>query len=483
MKIFLVGSGIGGMSCAATLAYNGFDVTIIEQNDYFGGKAHRISEYGFQFDTGPCLLTYPDWFDELFISCGKNVKDYFHYQRLDPITRYFLNDKHVDVASDINQTAKNFEEKLGLKKVVFLNYIKRWIRIYDISEKIFLINELKFNFFFFKNALDWIFKAGVVNIFSSMAHYNKVLKNKSVEKIMNRFATYTGSSPYRTPAFMNQLAIVEMVKGGFYPNDGIHSISKALYRLCEDLGVKFQFNTKIDSILFKNNSFKFYSNGEVFTSNYLISNIDYYKTQILLDRKFNRKSLKLSTSAIVFYWGVKINSSNLKLHNIIFSEDYKNEFSQIFDNNLIPNDPTIYINITSKFDKNHAPENCENWFVMINTPPNLDIVTEENINKTRKFIISKISDKVGIDLEDSIIFEKILTPKTLENKTGSFNGSLYGDNQNSLMSIIKRKKNKDHKLKKLYYVGGTVHPGGGMPLVLRSGMNVAKNIINEIKYI
>jgi phytoene desaturase len=469
------------MSCAATLAYNGFDVTIIEQNDYFGGKANRISEKGFQFDTGPCLLTYPDWFDELFSSCGKNIKDYFQYQRLDPITRYFLDNKYVDVASDINQTAINFEKKLGLKKVVFLNYIKRWIRIYKISEKIFLLNELKFNFFFLKNALDWIFKAGVINIFNSMAHYNKALKNKSVEKIMNRFATYTGSSPYKTPAFMNQIAIVEMINGGYYPNDGIHSISKALYRLCKDVGVEFQFNTKIDSIIYKNNLFKFYSNGKVFTSNYLISNIDYYKTQILLNRKFKRKFLKLSTSAIVFYWGVKIKSSKLKLHNIIFSEDYKKEFSQIFDTNKIPNDPTIYINITSKFDKNHAPENCENWFVMVNTPPSLDIVNEENINKTKKFIISKIYEKVGIDLEDSIIFEKILTPKTLENKTGSFNGSLYGDNQNSLISIIKRKKNKDYQLKKMYYVGGTVHPGGGMPLALRSGINVAKSIINEIE--
>lgn len=481
MKIFIIGSGIGGMSCAATLAYNGFDVTIIEQNDYFGGKANRISEKGFQFDTGPCLLTYPDWFEELFSSCGKNIKDYFQYQRLDPITRYFLDNKYVDVASDINQTAINFEKKLGLKKVVFLNYIKRWIRIYKISEKIFLLNELKFSFFFLKNALDWIFKAGVINIFNSMAHYNKALKNKSVEKIMNRFATYTGSSPYKTPAFMNQIAIVEMINGGYYPNDGIHSISKALYRLCKDVGVEFQFNTKIDSIIYKNNLFKFYSNGKVFTSNYLISNIDYYKTQILLNRKFKRKFLRLSTSAIVFYWGVKIKSSKLKLHNIIFSEDYKKEFSQIFDTNKIPNDPTIYINITSKFDKNHAPENCENWFVMVNTPPSLDIVNEENINKTKKFIISKIYEKVGIDLEDSIIFEKILTPKTLENKTGSFNGSLYGDNQNSLMSIIKRKKNKDYQLKKMYYVGGTVHPGGGMPLALRSGINVAKSIINEIE--
>jgi phytoene desaturase len=480
MKIYILGSGIGGMSCAASLAHNGFEVIILEQNNYFGGKAHRISEEGFEFDTGPSLLTYPDWFEELFISCNKNLNDYFKYQKLDPITRYFFKNQYVDVAADINQTASNFEKKLGLKKTIFLDYIKRWISIYNISEKIFLLNELKFNLTFFRSAIEWVYKAGIVNIFSSMANYNKILKNHEAEKIMNRFATYTGSSPYKTPAFMNQLSIVEMVNGGFYPDDGIHSISKALYQLCKDVGVEFQFNIKVDSLRNENNSFKIRSNEKVFTSDYLISNIDYYKTQVLLERDFNQNSLNLSTSAIVFYWGVKLKSPNLKLHNIIFSEDYKKEFSEIFDDNKIPVDPTIYINITSKIDKHHAPVNCENWFVMVNTPANLNIVSEKNINKTKNFIISKIKDKVGIDLTSSIIFEKILTPQSLEDKTGSLNGSLYGDNQNSLKSIINRKKNKDDKLKNFFYVGGTTHPGGGIPLALRSGMIVAKKIINEI---
>jgi phytoene dehydrogenase-like protein len=278
---------------------------------------------------------------------------------------------------------------------------------------------------------------------------------------------------------MNQLAVVEMINGGYYPNGGIHGISKALFKLCKDVGVEFKFNYKIDKIKYENNLFKIFSNNEVFNSKHLVSNIDFYKTQLLLNRKINSKKLKLSTSAIVFYWGLKVKSSNLGLHNIIFSEDYKNEFSQIFDQNLIPSDPTIYINITSKFDKNHAPENCENWFVMVNTPANLNIVTEKNIKKTKDFILSKVKDKVGINLSELIIYEKILTPRSLESKTGSFNGSLYGDNQNSLISIIKRKKNRDNKLKNLYYVGGTVHPGGGMPLALRSGMIAAKKIINE----
>ena len=141
MKVYIIGSGIGGMSCAAFLSHNGFDVTVLEQNSYFGGKAHRISEQGFEFDTGPCLLTYPDWFEELFSNCGKNLKDYFTYQRLDPITRYFLDNQNVDVASDIKQTAINFENKLGLKKIVFLNTLKGGLG-FTISQKKYFFSKI-----------------------------------------------------------------------------------------------------------------------------------------------------------------------------------------------------------------------------------------------------------------------------------------------------------------------------------------------------
>jgi phytoene dehydrogenase-like protein len=248
MKIHIIGAGIGGLSCAAVLAKNGFEVVVLEQNDYFGGKANRISEEGFEFDTGPSLLTYPDWFDELFISCGKNPRDYYKFQRLNLITRYFVSNKVVDVMSDIEETADNFENKFGLNKKDFLKYINKWISIYNISEKIFLLKELKFNLLFFKNAIKWLFSTGFSNILQSMSSYNRRLENKYVEPIMNRFATYTGSSPYKTPAFMNQLAIVEMINGGYYPEDGIHSIPKAIYKLCLEMGVQFVFNTKIDEI-------------------------------------------------------------------------------------------------------------------------------------------------------------------------------------------------------------------------------------------
>ena len=480
MDIIIIGSGIGGMACAATLAKSGQKIKILEQNNHVGGKAGKIKVNGYEFDTGPSLLTYPNWFDDLFLSCGKNPRDYFNYIRLENVTRYFFDEgKFVDVVSDLEETAENFEKKLGIDKNEFLKYFKKWEDIYKISEEVFLKGEFKIDYKFIKNSIKWISKSGISNIFKSMATYNKRLQNPALEKIMNRFATYTGSSPFETPAFMNQLAVVEMVLGGFYPNGGIFNLPKALEKLCLDLGVEFEFNCKIEKIEALKNNFKLLSSKQEYNATKLISNIDYFTTQDLLGNTNKIFQSALSTSCIVFYWGVKANFDKLKLHNIIFSEDYKKEFTEIFQDKVIPNDPTIYINISSKMDSDHAPEGCENWFVMINIPAQSNHISDDQIKRVRKLIIKNVFNKFKVDINNLIEFEEVLTPKKLFENTGSYLGALYGNHQNSIYSIMKRKKNQDQKMKNLFYVGGTVHPGGGMPLALRSGVNTANKILNE----
>ena len=311
-----------------------------------------------------------------------------------------------------------------------------------------------------------------------MASYNtSKLNNKEVEKIMNRFATYTGSSPYKTPAFMNQLAVVEMVKGAYFPDGGIYSIPTALHKLCVDLGVQFCFNEKVQKVSENNKVIIVKTTNNTYETKKIISNIDFYTTQKLLDRKVKISSVNLSTSAIVFYWGVELTTPFLKLHNILFSEDYKKEFNDIFKESKIPADPTVYINISSKKDATHAPEGCENWFVMINIPPRPTLVNNEEINKARNYITSLIKKKFDINLEDHIVFEEILTPKSLYDKTGAHGGALYGEHQNSLSVIMNRKPNQDKRSKNIFYVGGSVHPGGGIPLALRSGVNTAQKIL------
>ena len=483
MKITILGAGIGGMSAAALLAHQGFDVKILEQNANYGGKAGQINKCNYIFDTGPSLLTFPEWIDELFEQCNKNPRDYFDYFHLDKITRYFFKDEsYLDVTSDLELTSKNFEKYSGLESKKFLKYFKLWEKIYEISERTFLKGEMTYNLSFFKNAFLWFTKAGVRNIFSSMANYNSnKLENKNVEQIMNRFATYTGSSPYKTPAFMNQLAVVEMIKGAYFPKGGMFSIPSALYQLCIDLGVSFSFNEKVCSLKIENNGVLVQTENESYYPEICISNIDYFVTQKLMSNNSFISPEKLSTSAIVFYWGIKSKFNQLELHNILFSEDYRKEFSEIFDLHKIPDELTIYINITSKLESSHAPEGCENWFVMVNIPPRPDLVTKNEIQRVKKFIIKTINLKLKTDIEKLIEFEKILTPNTLYKDTGAFNGALYGDHQNSLHSIINRKKNEDNENKNMFYVGGSVHPGGGIPLALRSGVNTAEKIKNAYK--
>jgi phytoene dehydrogenase-like protein len=176
-----------------------------------------------------------------------------------------------------------------------------------------------------------------------------------------------------------------------------------------------------------------------------------------------------SSSALIFYWGIKKKFEQLGLHNIFWSEDYQKEFSLLFEEKEIIDDPTVYVNITSKFEKGDAPEGCENWFVMVNAPHVAGQDWEEIEKHTRKNVISKLSRMLGTDVESLIETEKVLTPPTIQSQTSSYLGSLYGTSSNDRMAAFFRHPNFSPKIKNLYFCGGSVHPGGGIPLCLLSG--------------
>ncbi len=478
-KVVIIGAGIGGLSTAAVLSFSGFDVTILEKNNHIGGKASLLVKDGFSFDMGPSLLTLPEWIDEIFTFCSKNPRDYYTFKKLSTVTRYFFSDKsHLDVKSNLNDTAEEFE-KVGLAKNQFLDFMRKWDDIYSISSETFLENNIGFNKAFLSGALKWAKKSSISDLSTSMSIYNKKhISNNKVELILNRFATYTGSSPFETPAFMNQLGVVEMIKGAYFPYNGIFSIPAALNKLCIEMGVKFKLNCRVENVSYAKKEFHIQTNNDTINSNLLISNVDFFTTQKFLGRKIKVNNQNLSTSCLVFYWGIAREFPSLLLHNIIFTSDYKREFEEILKKKLI-RDPSIYINISCKMDKSHAPDGCENWFVMINLPADVNAINDVMVKKLRNVIINKISAYLKINIEPLIRVEEMLTPIDVQNRTGSYNGSLYGENQNSFAAIFNRKKNQDKKLKKLYYVGGTVRPGGGIPLAAKSGYNTAKLIIKN----
>jgi phytoene dehydrogenase-like protein len=169
------------------------------------------------------------------------------------------------------------------------------------------------------------------------------------------------------------------------------------------------------------------------------------------------------------------------MHNILFSQDYKQEFERIANNGPFWEDPTVYINITSKLESSDAPAGGENWFVMINVPHDSGQDWDTIIKKARKSIIERINAVLGCDLDELIEFEDVLEPRLIERRTSSVGGALYGTSSNDRMAAFLRHPNRHLRAKGLYLCGGSAHPGGGVPLCLLSGKIASEWLIEDFQ--
>ena len=336
----------------------------------------------------------------------------------------------------------------------------------------------KFSSFLNKETIKALFHLNIFQINRTLHEVNSdELKNEYLIQIFDRYATYNGSSPYKTPGMMTLIQHLENHFGTFIPEGGMYEITKAIFNLAKQVGVKFHFGCNVDEIILENKTAKkIRVNNKLIESDVVVSNVDInYTYKKLLKQKFKHKSLKneSSSSALIFYWGIKGTYDELDLHNIFFSSDYKEEFNSIFEKNEIFHDPTVYVNISCKDVSRDAPKNSENWFVMINSPYNINQNWDKQIQKTRKNIINKLEKILGVEVGKNIVKEKIYSPINLEQNTNSYNGSLYGSSSNSIMSSFMRHPNFTRKIKNLFFCGGSVHPGGGIPLAILSSKIVS----------
>lgn len=483
-KAIIVGSGIAGLAAAIRLINKGYEVSVFETNTYPGGKLSEITINGYRFDAGPSLFTLPEQMEELFLLSGKDPKKHFEYIKLPVACHYFWEDGiQVKTWADINKFAEEVETKLGEPAENIRKALKKSSYIYDHLAPLFMHRSLhKFGTWTNKEALKSYLKMGKLGIFSTMHHANsKNFDHPKLVQLFNRYATYNGSNPYETPATLNIIPHLEFNIGAFFPKKGMHDITLSLYNLAKGLGVKFNFNSKVEEILVeRDKAVGVLVNGEKSYADLVVNNMDMvnaYKT-ILRKQKQPTKLLDQpkSSSALIFYWGVKKVFPELDLHNIFFSDNYKEEFDHIFHQKNIYKDPTVYINITSVYKSDDAPVNCMNWFTMINVPNNQGQDWDKLIQEARKNIFQKINRILNTDIESLIEVEEILEPRTIESKTSSANGALYGNSSNNRYAAFLRHANYSSSIKNLYFCGGSVHPGGGIPLCLLSAKIMSEMI-------
>jgi phytoene desaturase len=476
-KVAIIGTGVAGLAAAVRMAVRGHEVHVFEANSYPGGKLSEIEVGKYRFDAGPSLFTMPEYLEELFALAGKRFEDYCPYDRLDPITHYFFPDgTRFNSHADADQFAHEMETTLGVKKHVVKEHLQNSKKIFELTSTTFLHRSIHT----FQNITSFDLLRigsglGTLDLFSTMHQTNeKRLKHPKLVQYFNRFATYNGSNPYEAPGTLNIIPHLEHHIGAFFPRGGMYAITKAIYQLATELGVHFHFNTRVNEIIIEKNKVTGVTttDGTFWPAALVVSNMDvmYTYKKLLPHQKHPDKTLNQprALSAMVFYLGIKKEFPQLGLHNIFFSENYKKEFDVFFKDNSLAEDLTVYINISSKFKKDDAPEGCENWFVMINTPPNTGQDWDKLVRDARKNILAKLSRVLGEDIESLIDAEDVLEPRIIEQKTSSYQGSLYGSSSNNKFAAFLRHANFSNTIKGLYFCGGSVHPGGGIPLSVLS---------------
>ncbi|MBN7814784.1 1-hydroxycarotenoid 3,4-desaturase CrtD [Algoriphagus pacificus] len=483
-KAVIIGSGIAGISASIRLAVKGYEVEVFEANPFPGGKLSEIEIKGYRFDAGPSLFTLPEQVEELFLLAGKNPKEFFEYIKLPVACNYFWEDgTRINAFAEVDKFADEVERKLGEPGSHISESLRQSAFIYEHLAPLFMHRSLhQIQTWTNPDALKSYLKMGKLGIFSTMNEANeKLFDNPKLVQLFNRYATYNGSNPYETPATLNIIPHLEFNIGAYFPKKGMHAITQSLFQLSKDLGVTYHFDQKVEEVLVENKkAIGIKVRNEHIHADLVINNMDMVNAYKSILRKQKQPKLLLnqpkSSSALIFYWGIKRKFPELDLHNIFFSDNYLEEFDHIFKKGSIYHDPTVYINITSVYKPDDAPADCMNWFTMINVPNNQGQDWDKLIAEAKKNIIHKLNRILKTDVEPLIEVEEILDPRKIEIKTSSAQGALYGNSSNNKFAAFLRHANYSSSIKNLYFCGGSVHPGGGIPLCLLSAKIMSKMI-------
>lgn len=469
----VIGGGLGGLAVALRMAAKGWAVTVCEQGATFGGKMNLWREQGFRFDTGPSLITMPWIFAELFSGIGSDIKDHLELIHVHPISDYIYPD-----GTKFSYSA-SMPEWLGTLKNLdsrdaegFLRFLKLGAQLYEVSKDTFLR----------RRPLDW----PSVTDASALKHmpwrhgwgnYHRTVAahfhSPHLRQLYDRYPTYVGSSPYKSPATLAVIPYIEFSFGGWYIKGGLYRIIESLIELAEKAGIRLLTKSRVEKIERSGGrvSGVQLADGTKLPANVVVMNGDASYVPQMLGKTGNDglAAAERSMSGFVMLLGVRRTMPELHHHAIYFSADYKREFDELFEERRFPTDPTIYVNAPSRSDRSVVPGEGETLFVMANAPANdSENWGEEDVAEARRRVFARLRASGFPEIENDIVVSDVWTPKKIGTRYLMPGGAIYGTHSHGWKNAFLRPPNKDKKVGGLYYVGGSTHPGGGTPTVLLS---------------
>ena len=471
--VVVVGGGVGGLMTAIRLRCAGHDVTVLERLPQFGGKLATYSRDGYHFELGPSLLTWPRVIDDVFRLAGTSLADEVQLVRLAQPFRYFWpgNGGTATFHDDPVATAQSLDGMSPGSGDEYLRFLRHSRKIWEVSERTFFAGPMTGPLSLLRrmrSPRDFVAIDARRTLWkASKKHFG----DPRMHQWLGRYATYSGSSPFESPATLSCIPALEADQGSWYVRGGLGALRDAIVAVADRVGVRLQAGVDVTGVVTKRGRVTGIrtAQGQEIGAEIVVANVDaehLYGDLLPQSRRLKKvRKAGRSTSGIVVLVGATGKTEGIAHHNVWFSKDYRREFDEM-KRGVLPAEPTIYACVSSVTDSTQAPTNGENWFILVNAPAGLEVDEE---------VASRLLDELarrGPDLRGRAEFVEMLSPKDFETRYRSSGGAIYGTSSNGMRAAFRRPVNVG-PVKGLYLVGGSSHPGGGLPMVTTSARIVS----------
>ena len=472
--VIVIGAGVGGLAAALRLRAAGHRVRVLERRAHIGGKLDVRQRDGFCFDIGPSLLTLPSLFDDLLRGCSTSLADEVDLVRLDPqIRHWWPGGGTFDSRNDPAGTAQAVEELSPGAGSAYRSFLSRGEHIWEVSERSFLAGPMTVGPSLIRRLRS---PRDLVTI-DPLRTLDRVARRAFTDPRLvqwaGRYATYSGSSPFRAPATLACIPAVEARFGVWYPRGGMGALGAALGRVAERAGVVVETGAEVVAVEADGAAVRGVrtDEGVRHRAEVVVANVDAEHLYLDLlpdpERLERARRAHRSMSAFVVLAGVRGSTPGIAHHMVWFPADQAGEFRQLVDERTFADDPTIYACVSSLTDPSQAPAGHENWFLLVNAPSGRSI----DRDAYQRLVLERLASR-GVDLRARLCFTEVIAPDDIADTYRSPGGSIYGTSSDGWRAAFLRPPNRGSR-RGLYLVGGSSHPGGGLPLVAISGRIVA----------
>ena len=486
-KALVIGSGFSGLSSAAFLSKNGFEVTLVEKNKTVGGRARIFHEKGYSFDMGPSWYWMPEIFENFFNEFNLKIEDLYDLKQLDPGFKIVFKDQEINLPSSWNEICHLFDkyEENGADKLN--KFMEDAQQKYSIGLD-FLYNSpgVSIRELFNPQILKNINKLQLLTSYRN--HIKKYFSNEYLINILEFPVLFLGTSAKHTPALYSLMAYSGIKQGTFYPIGGFNAVIKSMEKLCLDLGVNIFTGSEVKKINIKNKKVVSVStqNDEIETD-YLIASADYAHVENqLLEKKYRNYSTEywnkknFSPSSLLFYLGVSKKLNKLDHHTLFFDEDIEQHSNDIYEKPIWPKKPLFYACCPAKTDPKVAPKDKENLFILVPIAAGLND-TEEIREEYFKIVMKRLEKFCGEKITEHIEYKKSYCVNDFITDYNAFKGNAYGLANTLMQTANLKPKIVNKQVENMYYTGQLTVPGPGVPPSIISGQLVAEQIITKSK--